>query len=89
MPHIELYTERSYIYPHLANGISVYFDIEDILRIKKRVPALRKKLIAAGVLPPERGKILHTPSPEAESCHTWWIPKGCQPWKFFHVVHIL
>ena len=69
-------------------GLSVYTDIADIGRLRKRVPAMRRRSLAKGILNPTLGKILHTPSRYEKSHHTWWVPVGAQPRNVFNVVPI-
>jgi hypothetical protein len=85
-PYREIYPMRKFDAPEcMVCGLSVYRDIADIARLKARVPAMRKRLIADGVLQPSLGKILHTPGRE-KSHHTWWTPVGAEPWLIFEVM---
>jgi hypothetical protein len=79
----ELYPERIFYAPECqVCGLSVYTDIADVERLKRRVPATRKKKVSYGELTREFGMLLHTPSFE-DSHHSWWLPVGIQPWLHF------
>lgn len=68
-----------------ACGLSVYTDVEDVSRLKNRIPSQRKKVIVVGMLHPGLGKILPTPSHNEKSHHTWWVPEGCAPCDVFSI----
>jgi hypothetical protein len=68
-----------------ACGLSVLSTLEDIEKMRRRLPPMKKKLIAIGNLGSKHGKILHTPSFES-SHHTWWVPRNIYPWKIFKVI---
>lgn len=68
-----------------ACGLSVYTNIEDVLRLKRRVPGARPKWVAKGVLNDEEGVILNTPNKET-SHHSWWTPRDRESWKLFIAV---
>ncbi len=69
-------------------SLSVFRDMGDILNLKKRVPAMRKRLVSQAILNESLGKILHTPSLGGKSHYSWWVPVDVQPWILFHVVKI-
>ena len=72
--------------PTIKNsGLSVYTDLQDIERLKKRVKQLRNRKTAEGELNPTLGFILWTRAAEI-SHHTWWIPIGAKPWLIFKVI---
>ena len=58
-----------------ASGLSVFRDIEDARRLRRRVPHFRNKqnAIAVGQLSPEFGLMKATYS---RSHCTWWVPNG-------------
>lgn len=73
--------------PTIENcGLSVHTDLHDSERLKDRVPQFRKRQIAEGILNPKLGMIQHTPLPEDESHHDWWVPVGTDPWLVFNVM---
>lgn len=59
-----------------ACGLSIFLDKSDVDRLRRRVPATRKKLLASGQLISAFGKILPTPHGASRSHHTWWLPSG-------------
>lgn len=66
-------------------GLSVYSDLDGIIRLLERIPALRKKRRPAkGELIPDLGRIKNTG--KDKSHHTWWLPIGKMPWEIFYVV---
>lgn len=71
-----------------AGGLSVYRDKADANRTIKRIPRFRKSQPALGILTPDFGKILFTPSKDSKSHHTWWLPSNTQPWTVFQIVPI-
>ncbi|MDZ4763892.1 MAG: hypothetical protein SGI73_05015 [Chloroflexota bacterium] len=71
-----------------ASGISVYTEIEGIKQLFRRVKSARRKKVLRGVLKPQHGKILNTPSDTHNSHHTWWIPADERPWEAFEVVEL-
>ena len=75
--------------PHLickGCGVSVYTDLRDIRRLKKRSKKLKNRHIAEGKLNPTLGRIQHTPSRRRKSHHTWWVPIGIKSWSVFKVI---
>lgn len=68
--------------PCIACGLSVYTDINDIPRVRKRVPPTRKKWVARGILEEKDGLIALTKAREP-SHHTWWVAVGLEPWAKF------
>jgi hypothetical protein len=71
-----------------VSGISIFTDIEGIKQLFRRVKSTRNKPILRGVLTPEHGKMLHTPSGTHQSHHTWWIPIDVAPWETFEVMEL-
>lgn len=69
-------------------GISVFKDIEDALSVKRIIPAFKKRKIAEGTVKRFMGKMLHTPSNNADSHHTWWIPDNTDPSSAFVCIKI-
>ena len=69
-----------------ACGVSVYRDINDARKMRKRVRPMRKKKIAKGTLRPNLGYILDTPSFHEKTHITWWVPVGVKPQSIFSVV---
>ncbi len=67
-------------------GVSVYTDLRDIRRLKKRSKKLKNRHIAEGKLNPTLGRIQHTPSRRRKSHHTWWVPIGIKSWSVFKVI---
>lgn len=69
-------------------GISVFRNIEDVLSVKRIVPAFKKRKIAEGALERFMGKMLNTPSYNADSHCTWWIPADIDPSSDFVCIEI-
>jgi len=81
-----LYPDKVFNVPEcIACGLSIYTDVEDIERLKRRVPATRNKRVTVGILHESLGKMKPTGHDEA-SHHTWWVPLGSQPWLLFSVI---
>jgi len=55
-----------------ARGLSVLKTYNDCQTMRANVPALRKKCLAQGTLPPSAGLIAITPSNNCDEHHTWW-----------------
>lgn len=70
-----------------ASGLSIYRDKVDADKLIRKVPRFKKSRTALGLLTPDLGKILNTPSRSSLSHHTWWIPAEVQPWTIFKVVN--
>ena len=72
----------------IASGLSVLRELDDAVRLRKRVPAFKNRTIARGELRPEAGVTRHTPSKKdgGGSHLTWWVPEGFDPTPFFMVV---
>lgn len=68
--------------PCKACGLSVYTVLEDVLRLKRRVPATRRKWIAKENLQEQDGRFMHTPT-NGDSHHSWWMPNDIDPWNRF------
>jgi hypothetical protein len=67
-------------------GVSVYKSPEEIHRMSKKVPKLRKMKVARGNLNEDMGRIKNTPSRNSNLHYTWWIPTNIEPWKMFYKV---
>jgi len=83
------------LYPHKnwkekecqACGLSVHPSPEGCDRLKRRIPALRRKRTAVANLQPKHGLLLHTPSSADKAHHTWWVPASLQaPYTLFSAV---
>ncbi len=82
----ELHPGREFKVPECqVCSISVYTSFDDINRLKKRIPSIRKKKVSKGVPVEPAGVLKHTPSNE-DSHHSWWIPEGAKPWFNFEVL---
>jgi hypothetical protein len=90
LSHRELHPEREWegVSECVAGGISVYTELEGILRLRRRVKSMRRKKVISGVLEPKHGKMKHTPSETHPSHHTWWIPLDEKPWRVFRVIEL-
>ena len=72
--------------PTIKNsGVSVYTNLQDIERLKKRIRQLKDRKTAEGKLNPMFGLIQRTEGKE-KFHHTWWIPIGAEPWLVFEVI---
>ena len=69
-----------------AHGLSLMADKEDVIRLRRAVPAYRDGLLGKGDLVPDHGKVLATPSQSGRSHHTWWTYDGAEPEAAFVVV---
>lgn len=69
-----------------AHGFSVFTDIEDALKTKRRRNGLKDTEPAVGELTPECGVIKSTPSRTCYSHHTWWPPNDMEIWSLFQIV---
>ena len=69
-----------------AHGFSVFTDIEDALKTKRRRKGLKDTEPAIGELTPECGLIKSTPSRTGYSHHTWWPPDDMEIWSLFQIV---
>lgn len=56
-----------------ACGLSIFSSKEDALKTRQRIPAFRDSLLAVASVAPSSGVVLHTPSRQASSHHTWWL----------------
>lgn len=87
--HRDRFPERPFHVPEWqACGVSIYRDVEDIKRLRRRIRKLRSLDIAYGELEPSLGLVLPTPSTSEPSHYTWWIPVEASPWKVFSVVQV-
>lgn len=76
--------------PHLickGCGVSVYTDLKDIRRLKKRYKKFKNRQIAEGNLNPTLGVMKHTPSNRRKSHYTWWVPVGVEFVDIFKVIN--
>jgi len=81
----ELYPTRQFPVPECQScSLSVYSDEKDIDRLRRRIPATRKKKLSWGELNSSFGRILHTPR-NGDTHHSWWLPDGKEPWLSFVV----
>jgi len=69
-----------------ANGLSIFRDIEDARRLRRRVSYFRNRAIAVGRLTPDLGVTKATPTVVRSSHCTWWIPVGVDRARPFEVV---
>ena len=60
-----------------ACGLSIFSTKEDALKTRQRIPAFRDSLLAIASVTPSSGVVLHTPSRQASSHHTWWLDADC------------
>lgn len=82
----ELYPSKKFKLPECrVCSLSVYKLADDIERLKRRVPATRKKKLSKGSLSSKYGKIKHTPT-QGDSHHSWWRTENSQPWLRFEVI---
>ena len=67
-----------------ACGLSVYREVDDAHRLRRRVPGHRDKRIAVGEFDEEPvGRLRHTPTRHEDSHHTWWVPESVEPSGYF------
>lgn len=66
-----------------ACGLSVYDSFEEIQRMQKVIPRLRRMKIAVGILNKHSGKIQNTPSRNSRLHYTWWVAVDEKPWQYF------
>jgi len=85
IPVIILSPERDYKDICEASGLSVFSDVQDLIRKRKRLPGFRKlyKSIAFGTITPDSG--LHM-STGKDSHITWWVYVGFQPHVYFKAI---
>jgi hypothetical protein len=83
--HRLLYADKVFSDECRACGLSVFTEMADVLSMRKRYNALRKKLLAVGNLSSDVGKILSTPGKYAKSHHTWWVPSGVEVSTIFKI----
>jgi hypothetical protein len=71
--------------PILASGLSVYTEVEDIMRMKRRVNGMDRKHVARGTLQAVHGVMMHTPLIEENelSHYDWWRVNDCVPSSIF------
>lgn len=87
----EIHPEKRFSNPTrecLANGLSIFRDIEDAKRLRRRVSYFRNEVsaIAVGHLSHELGVIKRT-GPDHRSSHcTWWVPIGVDRAQPFAVI---
>jgi hypothetical protein len=81
--HKELNPSKPFPDPCQACGLSIFQNLNDIVALKARVPAFKKKFVAIGELQSHQGVLCHTPSSgQNNSHHTWWLPTeiDCTGW---------
>lgn len=67
-----------------ARGLSVYPSFQACVDVAEKVPSLKKKKLAGGMLQESYGKLAATPSGNSSSHMTWWVSVGCpDPTTFF------
>lgn len=69
-----------------AHGLSVFEDVQDVDRVRRRVKRLRDQVIAQGDLTPDVGVLKPTNSRFGNSHRTWWVSAGVKPWLYFHML---
>lgn len=67
-PHRKFSNENSCI----ACGVSVFKNIDDVLKMRERFKPLKNKTVAYGIIMPEDGVVKETGKP---SHITWWVQK--------------
>lgn len=70
----------------LACGLSILRSWTDAERLKQRIPGMRKKSIAVGIIPEPLGKTKATPTRNQAGHHTWWVPDGVEVKVLFTVI---
>lgn len=89
LPWLKEYPDRKYYVTKCqACGTSIFPSLDAVNNMLAKVPALRKKKIAKGLLNSGFGKIQNTPSQTEKSHYTWWIPEGSEPWRFFQIINL-
>lgn len=68
-----------------ACGLSIHRDASDSTKLRQRVPAFRRHLLASANLTAANGLTLPTPSDLFPSHETWWVPQSIEPWTLFTV----
>jgi hypothetical protein len=85
----ELFPKRKFQVPECeACGLSVYRALNDLSTLIKRVPKMRARRVARGVLRADFGFVAPTPKRNEHSHCTWWVPVGIDPWTVFEVVEL-
>ena len=84
--HAVRFPNRRFDDPCEACGLSVYEDLASALRAQRRVPAMKKKFVAAATLGPAHGQIMDTPRTPGDGHCTWWPPVGLAIPPLFTVV---
>jgi hypothetical protein len=69
-----------------AAGLSVFTELADAARYRRRFRGFRRKRIARGIIQPEHGRTKPTPRPECPSHVTWWVADGVAPEGIFVVI---
>ena len=75
-------------YPFMEYGLSVNKDLNELKKIVKAAPVMKKKFknIARGVLSNETGVIKHTPTKQQKNHITWWMFKDINACNYFNTV---
>lgn len=84
-----LYPTRNFTSACLACGLSLFTELDDLVKISKNIPAIKrkKKFFARGRLTEETGVILPTNKDKHTNSHmTWWIYEGQEVHNFFTVI---
>ena len=67
-----------------SRGLSVFRDPADAIKMSKKVPSLRDRLLAQANLDGANGVLKHTS--RKSSHHTWWLPSTSSPENLFVVL---
>ncbi len=67
-------------------GLSVFTDIADAARQRRRFKGFRRRKVARGIIEPAHGVSKPTPREHCVSHVTWWVAEGVQAHKLFAVV---
>lgn len=72
-------------YPFAEYGLSVYTSYEELKKVCRSTPSLKKKFknIASGTTYECTGVVQKTPLKNQETHYTWWVCKGINPSNFF------
>lgn len=87
LPYKLMYPEKSYDDDCISCGLSVFIDIKDLIKKRKRIPGFRKqyKYTAKGNITKDSG--VFTPT-YGGSHITWWVYLGFQPHMYFKKVQM-
>lgn len=78
---------RSNNYPFIEYGLSVNTNYDELKKVRKAVPGLKKKFknIGSGMTYECSGVVKATPNGRQKNHHTWWIYKEINPKNFFRI----